>query len=80
MSKKHTAEKVINQVGKRIYFMRKSKGLSREAFSKVMQEKTGHTISVYNLGMIERGITNTTIQSLYLISQVLDVDVKILFD
>lgn len=63
----------IKQIGEKIVFLRKNKNLSCE--------KLAYSIGISKsfLGYIEKGLTNPTIETLYLIADGLDCEIEELF-
>lgn len=64
----------LKEFGNNLRRIRKAKGLSMEAVANEAE------IEYRQLGRIERGEVNTTIISLLRISEILKVDVKMLFE
>jgi transcriptional regulator with XRE-family HTH domain len=73
------SENMQNYIGNVIYRERKKKKLSREKFIVEIEKKTGHKISVFNLGLIENGQTNPTLKTLMNISKGLEMDMVDMF-
>ena len=65
---------LIKSLGERIRRLRNEKGISQEELANEAD------IPLSQIGRIERGETNPTISSLFVISQALDVDLKNLVD
>lgn len=65
---------LIKAIGKRIKELRKEKGLSQEDLSYEAD------IPLSQIGRIERGETNPTISTLYVIAKALGVELKHLVD
>ena len=66
-------DELLKKFGKSLRDTRKSKGMSQEQLS------FKSDISVNQIGRIERGEINTTISTAYLLSEVLEIDLKELF-
>lgn len=64
----------LKEFGKNLRRIRKGKGLTMEVVANEAE------IEYRQLGRIERGEINTSIVSLLRIAEVLDVDIKLLFD
>jgi transcriptional regulator with XRE-family HTH domain len=65
---------LIKSLGERIRRLRNEKGISQEELANEAD------IPLSQIGRIERGETNPTISSLYVISQALDIELKNLVD
>ena len=65
---------LIKGLGERIRRLRNEKGISQEELANEAD------IPLSQIGRIERGETNPTISSLYVISQALEIDLKTLVD
>ena len=65
---------LIKSLGERIRKLRNEKGISQEELANEAD------IPLSQIGRIERGETNPTISSLFVISQALDIDLKNLVD
>jgi transcriptional regulator with XRE-family HTH domain len=67
-------DELLKKFGKSLRDTRKSKGLSQE------QLAFKANIPLNQVGRIERGEINTTISTVYLLSEILEVELKELFD
>jgi transcriptional regulator with XRE-family HTH domain len=65
---------LIRSIDERIRKLRNEKGISQEELANEAD------IPLSQIGRIERGETNPTISSLYVISQALDIELKSLVD
>jgi len=65
---------LIKSLGERIRRLRNEKGISQEDLA------NDADIPLSQIGRIERGETNPTISSLYVIALALDIELKNLFD
>ena len=66
-------QKIISAFGKNLKSIRLEKGFSQEYLANLAD------IPINQIGRIERGEVNTTISTIYAISQALKIDVKDLF-
>jgi transcriptional regulator with XRE-family HTH domain len=66
-------DKAIKAFGKRIRELRLSKGLSQEQLANLAD------VPLSQIGRIERGEVNTTLSTIIVLSDALQVEVKILF-
>ena len=67
-------EKLIKAIGSRIRILRIEKGLSQEDLANEAD------VPLSQIGRIERGETNPTIFTLYVISEALEIELKVLLD
>ena len=71
---KYRDDQLLKKFGKNLRDIRQSKGMSQEAIAHKAN------IPLSQIGRIERGEINTTISTVYLLSQILEVELSALFD